>query len=337
MKLNKNLLALATAATFGLSGQAFAAGTAAGTSITNTAILSYTVNSSAVPTTSSVAGFEVDTKIDLTLIDNSGVVSGDAGSSNDLTYILTNTGNATQYFKLTSTEISPIFKLTSDDTTIADGVLSVPVDTPISFYMGATLPDAAADGSTETFEVSAKFSDIVGDPITIPTGIKNDNLIGVNYIVLAEETTDNGLTLANGATRDGGFAVSSDITVNAAALTGTKSVEVKTSTITDANGDTFTTNYAIPGSTVTYTVVIESSGTKDATGVTFSDDLANNAPDLDPSTITNISILDNSDLILAAANYTINNDGTDGNAINISLPNIPTGEKLTVTFDVDID
>lgn len=333
MKLNKNIMALATAAAFGLSGQAFAAGTPAGTSISNTAILSYTVNSTSVPTTSSDAVFQVDTKVDLTLTYDSGAVSGDAGSINDLYYTLTNTGNATQFFKLTSTQSSPVFKLDSDDSTITNGVLSVPVDTSISFYMGASIPDTTADGDSETFEVAANVSDSFGDPITIPTGDKNSNLTGVNYIVFAEETTDNTLTLANGTTRDGGYAVSSDITVNAAALTGTKTVTVKTSSITDSNGGTFTTDYAIPGATVTYSVVINSTGSKDATGVNFSDDLAAN---LDHTTITNITVLDNADAVLAATSYTINNDGTDGNAIDISLPDIPTGQKLTVTFDVNI-
>lgn len=338
MKLNKNIMALATAAAFGISGQTFAAGTPAETEIKNTATLSYTVNSSAVPTTSSEVVFDVDTKIDLTLTYDSGAVSGNAGSSNDLTYTIKNTGNAVQFFKLTSSETNPVFKLSTDDTTITNGVLSVPVDTPISFYMGATLTDAATDGSTETFEVAAKFSDGLGNSISIPSGDKNSNLTGVNYFVLAEAITDNLLTLANGTTRDGGFAVSSDITVNAAALTGTKSVSVKTSTITDSNGDTFTTTYAIPGSTVTYTIVINSTGTNDAEGVIFSDDLATTAPELDASSISNITVLDNADSALTVVtDYTINNDGTNGNAINISLPDIPTGEKLTVAFDVNID
>lgn len=65
MKLNKTLTALAVGASFGLSGQAFAAGTEAGTVITNTASMTYTVGSTPI-TESDDAKLTVDTKVDLT-------------------------------------------------------------------------------------------------------------------------------------------------------------------------------------------------------------------------------------------------------------------------------
>jgi len=338
MKMTKTLTALIAGAGLGLSGYAFSIGTDSGSTISNTATLSYTVNSTAVPSTSTQADFDVDTKVDLALVDNSGTPTADAGANQVLTYSLTNTSNKTLYFKLTSTATSPVFTSTTSGITVsANNVVQLLEDQTVNLSITVKVPDNAADNSTANFEVSAKVSDSAGDAITIPSGDKNSNLTGTEFIVLAEQTTDDGLSLANGDVRDGGFAVSSDITVNAPKLEATKTVTVKTSTIADTNSDTFTTTYAIPGATVTYTVVINSTGSKDAIGVTFTDDLATTAPDLDPTTIANITVLDNTDSALTATtDYTIQNDGTDGNPISISLPDIPQTEKLTVIFDINI-
>ena len=67
MKINKTLTALIAGASFGLSGQVFAEGTAAGTTITNTVTLGYTV--STVPQTDLTldVDFLVDTKVDFNL------------------------------------------------------------------------------------------------------------------------------------------------------------------------------------------------------------------------------------------------------------------------------
>lgn len=328
MKLNKTLTALAIGASFGLSGQAFAAGTPASTSITNTATMSYTVNSTAVPATSSQAKFSVDAKVNLTLTSDN-TPSADAGATTNLLYTLTNTGNDVMYYKLDSNG-SDLFKLSSDDSVIPNGVIQVPVDGSISFYLEQAVSDSAADGATESYVVNAKVSDAAGTYLTESTADKNLNQTNLDdtFLVFAEATTDNGLLLSGGTTRDGGFSTQGDITVNAPELSGTKTVVVKD----DGLGGTF----AVPGATVTYKIIINSTGTKTATGVIFADNLATNAPELDYSTIANIVVLDNTDTVLPIANYTVNDDGTTAGTINLSLPDMPTGEKLTVSFDIDI-
>jgi uncharacterized repeat protein (TIGR01451 family) len=331
MKINKTLTALIAGASLGLSGQAFAAGTLASTAVSNVATLSYTVNSSAVPSTSSQADFSVDAKVDLSLSSDN-TPSADAGATTTLIYTIENTGNATQFFKLDS-DGSDVFKLSSDDTVIVNGVLTLAPDAIVTFYLEQAVSDTAADGSTESYNVNARVSDVAGTYLAESTADKNasQTTLDDTFLVFAEATTDSALPLSGGTTRDGGFTAQGDITVSAPVLTGTKTVVVKD----DGLGGT--TPFAIPGATVTYTIVINSTGTKDATGVTFTDDLDTNAPDLDFTTISNIVVLDNADAALTVTtDYTVTNDGTAAGIISLGLPDITTGEKLTVSFDIDI-
>jgi uncharacterized repeat protein (TIGR01451 family) len=331
MKINKTLTALIAGASLGLSGQAFAAGTLASTAVSNVATLSYTVNLSAVPSTSSQADFSVDAKVDLSLSSDN-TPSADAGATTNLEYTITNTGNSTQFFKLDS-DGSDVFKLSVGDTVIVDGVLQLAPDAIVTFYLEQAVSDTAADGSTESYNVNARVSDAAGTYLAESTADKNasQTTLDDTFLVFAEATTDSALPLSGGTTRDGGFTAQGDITVSAPVLTGTKTVVVKD----DGLGGT--TPFAIPGATVTYTIVINSTGTKDATGVTFTDDLNTNAPDLDFTTISNIVVLDNADAALTVTtDYTVTNDGTAAGIISLGLPDITTGEKLTVSFDIDI-
>lgn len=340
MKMNKALTALVASAGLGLSGQALAAGTVADTIVTNTATMSYTVNATSVPSTSTQAQFHVDAKVDLTLLSNNNP-SVDAGQNGQLIYTLTNTGNAELNYKLDSNG-SDVFKLTADDSVITNGVLLVPIDGSIQFYLEQGVADNALDGDTIDYVVNARVSDAAGAYRSESTADKNASQANLDssYLVFAEATTDDGLALSGGTTRDGGFSTQGTINVSAPELTGTKTVVVKDDGLGGA------TPFAIPGATVTYTIVITSTGTKDATGVTFTDNLATNAPELDFTTITNIVVLDNADAPLTVVtDYTVVNDGTAAGLISLTLPNIPadtdgagpiTAEKLTVSFDIDI-
>ena len=100
MKINKTLTALIAGASFGLSGQAMAAGTTAGTDITNTVNLDYKVNSVQQEVVESDAVFKVDTRVDMTMTDNTGTSEVAPGSTVTYTYNLDNAGNDTLYFDL---------------------------------------------------------------------------------------------------------------------------------------------------------------------------------------------------------------------------------------------
>ena len=100
MKINKTLPALVAGASLGLSGQATAGGTTAGTDIVNTVSLGYTVNSTAQTPVTSTEQFKVDTKIDMTITSNTANADTAPGETIDLAYTLVNTGNEVQSFVL---------------------------------------------------------------------------------------------------------------------------------------------------------------------------------------------------------------------------------------------
>lgn len=109
MKLNKTLTALAVGASFGLSGQALANQSKAGTDITNSASLSYTVGQSTETNTeTNDSTFRVDEKIDFLLTPikaDSKVYPGLSADDEDryYTFKVTNEGNSDQIFKVEDT------------------------------------------------------------------------------------------------------------------------------------------------------------------------------------------------------------------------------------------
>lgn len=108
MKLNKNIMALATAAAFSFSGQAFAEGTAAGTTIQNTVTLGYTVNTVPQDNVTQNASFLVDTKVDFNLTnDESTTVKVTPNGNNYVsTFTLTSASNDTLDFDLSSADLA---------------------------------------------------------------------------------------------------------------------------------------------------------------------------------------------------------------------------------------
>ena len=108
MKLNKTLTALAVSASFGLSGQAFALGTIAGTDITNTVTLGYTVNTVAQTDLTQTATFKVDTRVEFTLtMDETETVKiTPKGTGYIANYTLTSTSNDELGFALSSSDLA---------------------------------------------------------------------------------------------------------------------------------------------------------------------------------------------------------------------------------------
>ena len=135
MKLNKTLTALAIGASFGLSGQAFAAGTPSGEQITNTVKLDYSVSGIDQNQLQDQAQFIVDNKIDMTfstaLSGASTVIPG-----NDIapSYTLVNEGNKAQSFKFELAELNNAF----DAPTISALTLDAASDASCS--VGGTAP-----------------------------------------------------------------------------------------------------------------------------------------------------------------------------------------------------
>jgi len=155
MKLNNKILALASVAAFGLSGQAMAIGTAAGTPITNEVTLNFKVGGATQVELKDDTGFMVDNKIIMALENNTPAANTTApGAIEIYTFRLRNDGNKTQTFKLnlentsvsTSTDIaipSVTYAITTQNvgtSTLSTDEMTVPVDGDVSYTATFVFP-----------------------------------------------------------------------------------------------------------------------------------------------------------------------------------------------------
>ncbi len=211
MKLNKTLTALAVTASFGLSGQAFAAGTVAGTDINNTVTLGYSVNSTTQTPVESVSGFKVDQKVDMTLTSNTGSADTAPGETIVLSYTLTNTGNKAQAFVLAlsdnnnadfapqSVTFHSAASATAGNQLANNKVATLAVDTPTTVFAKVTMTNNVNVGNGDTVEMLAKATALA------PTDTDGTNLLTQNiaddknanltteYVIFAEDASTNNL------------------------------------------------------------------------------------------------------------------------------------------------
>lgn len=171
MKLNKSIMALATAAAFGISGQAFAEGTLAGTSIDNTVTLGYTVNSVAQDDLTQNTAFLVDTKVDFALsdVETATVKVTPNGNNYVATFLLSSDSNDTLDFDLSTSDLangtqSFLAPLTVEDNFQLDANLSI-------FVEDGTTPgyQSAEDTATSVDDLAAE--DTVNVYVVVTTAI----------------------------------------------------------------------------------------------------------------------------------------------------------------------
>jgi uncharacterized repeat protein (TIGR01451 family) len=178
---------LAIAALFvGAADVAKAVGTLAGTTVSNTATVNYSVNAVAQPAITGSANFVVDRRIDLTLTTVPGTyVTVTPATNGVIPLLLTNTGNAPQNFLLAAANNgtdpyggTDTFDPTTNNVFVdanANGTYEPLTDT-------ATVVDTLAnDTSITVFIVSA-----------IPGGTPNAAIAAVTMTATARETTANG-------------------------------------------------------------------------------------------------------------------------------------------------
>ncbi|MBC7697747.1 MAG: hypothetical protein H7Z70_05200 [Bacteroidia bacterium] len=302
----KSLSIIAAAMLLGMSQSVWAAGTASSTIISNSASLSYTVGGTAqTPVTSddpSVAGiqatsFVVDNKINLTVakvdaarvsaVNNQVAATPLPNPPAYLTFTVTNNGNTTQDFKLTTTNpvvgsTDPFTGVTTFATSAcrvflesnANTTLQIGTDTEVSYinnlvadasqrvYLVCNTPLAATNGQTGTAGLVAEAVDATGTVAAQSASYTNAQLTAANTqagveIVAADiagtETPVDGL-------RDAKHSASDTYIIATAVLSVNKTV----STICDPfNGNSSPKN--IPGTAVQYAITIINSGSASAT------------------------------------------------------------------------
>jgi hypothetical protein len=279
------------------ASRGFAAGTAAGTTITNQATINYQVsgvNQTAVNSNS--YQFVVDRKINLTVAttDGAAVAVTPGTSGNVLTFTLQNTGNGTQDFALSATARSGGAGAFAGNDTVnaASVVVRVESGGTAGYQAGqdtATYVDELAADGTKTIYIVGDFStgsyvdgdkacyDLVaetrigggasalGGALTETAGADTVGSVDIVFADGQGSATAGSEDIA----RDAKYSALSDFEIAAAALTVTKSSAV----ISDPTNST-TNPKAIPGAVVEYTITISNAaGASTATSVTFSDSL----------------------------------------------------------------
>lgn len=244
-----------------------AAGTPAGTSIQNTAEVSYTLGSSTVTTTSNTSSVTVAEILDAVLTLAAATVQVSVGATNEeLVFTLTNTGNGTETFNLTALSAGVV----GDD---FDPTLAIPAiyfDTDnsgdfsaadVAYSAGVNDPVLAADASVRLIVVN-----------NIPNAAVNGNR-GRSQLTAAAATGFGDPGDSFGLVGDGGVEAVAGTTGGDAVLFGEYFVAdvlltaVKSQTILDQ----FNGARPLPGARISYQIVVTASGSGTAAATSFSD------------------------------------------------------------------
>jgi uncharacterized repeat protein (TIGR01451 family) len=312
-------------ATIGFSSPVMAVGTAAGTTISNTATATYDdPNGRPVVVPSNRVDIKVDELLDVTVAtaDPGDVVATPGSTNRVLSFTVTNTGNGSEAFRLTPT--STIGGDQFDPTTTSiildtngNGVYDPGVDTV--YTPGSNDPVLAPDASIRAFVLS-----------TIPAGV-NDLDRGIVELTAAS-TTGTGApgTSFAGQGQGGGDAV--------VGATGADGVDrgryiVQTARISFVKSasvaDPFGGAKSVPGSIITYTLVATISGTGSLANAAISDPIpANTTYQVGSITLEGSALTDATDGDVGRF---------DSNAVSVGLGTVNGGQTRTVTFRVRIN
>lgn len=301
-----------------------AAGTAAGTTISNTASATYTDGGgNPVNVPSNQVDIRVDEILNVTVVSaDPGDVAAAPGATNQiLSFTVTNTGNGSEAFRL-----SPINAIGGDNFDPAttslvidngDGVYNAatdtvyiagsndPVlapDTSVKIFVLSTVPGSATDGQRGATDLTATAVTGSGTP---GTSFAGQGQGGGDAVV--------GATTALG--RAGGFYI-----VNAATVTFVKSAAVL---------DPFGGSKAVPGAVITYTLVATVSGSGSLNNLAAGDPIPANTTYL-PNSITSQSAPLSDATDADAGEFA-------ANRVTVRFGNVPGGQTRTVTFKVTIN
>lgn len=351
MTNNRKLLGAVSAIALTALGAspALAAGTAAGSTITNTVSVNYQVGGLAQTATGASNTFTVDRKINLTVAElgttTTQVSPGQTAAVT--TFTVTNTSNATLDFALTvAQQVAGAGAHANTDTFDVSNVkIYLESGVTAGFDAGDTLitylDELPADGSKTVYvvaDVPLSLTTGAVAAVTLTATGREGGGATSQGIALTETTTANtagmDTVFADGAgstdaVRNADFSAKDDYTVLAAALTVSK---LSTIISDPLNGTSFPK--AIPGATIEYCIVVaNASGSATATSVAISDPL--------PTTVTYNSaygIFLNGTVTTGVCNT----DGSAGGAfssgtVSGTLSSVAASETKTLRFRATIN
>lgn len=305
------------------SSNAYAAGTLAGTDITNIATASYESGGSTVDIDSNAVVIKVDELLDVTAVssDPGDVITTNGATNAVSTFRVTNTGNGSEALRLTPNvagggdDFDPALVQVVLDTN-GNGVYDPGVDTV--YVAGTNDPVLAPDQNLTVFVLTnVPASQVDGDraqvgltaAATTGTGAPGTTFAG------AGQGGGNAVVGSTGADADAaGF-----LLVNAASVTLTKSASVV---------DPFGGTTSVPGSIITYTLVATVSGTGSLTNLAIND----------PIPVSSQYVVNSITLQGAAVTDPADADqgNFNGSRVSVALGNVPAGQTRTVTFRVRV-
>ncbi len=325
-----------------------AAGTTAGTDVSNTATLSFTVGGVAqTDVTSNTDTFVVDKKIDFVLTNNDAakitVVPGETGKIT--TWSITNEGNLAQKFSFTATQLTGGETVYGDADTQDTEVLTVESSTDGTTWTALTSLEIAPDATVSIrIKTDINIARVDGDVMNIQleavavtaggsveTATAGADTAGVVDTVLAEsadaitgDVKENGKYLAWG-----GYMVAAP----------NLSLAKDSCVISDSVNGISANAKRLPGAKILYILDINNVGTStDAIDVSITDVLP---ATLDASTITNLKQDDGqtacscSNGVVYSGGTAATNDGT-GSTLTVSGLTITKAKHNCVSFEVDI-
>ena len=307
-----------------ISGEAMAAGTRAGTTISNTARATYTVGVSTGQVDSNTNAIRVDEVLDTVVAwDNSADVPTTPGATSQvLRYRVTNSGNGEEAFALTT--VSTIGGDNYDPTVTqividSNGNGTYDPGTDTVYVAGAGDPVLQPDQTITVFVLS-----------TTPGSVNDGDRGGVQLKSAAKTGTGTPGTSFAGQGEGGGNAVvgstGADSEANGFYAVSAATVALaKSATVADPFGGTT----AVPGSTITYSIVATTAGSGTLPGLTITDAVPTGTTYVPGSITLNAAALTDA----ADADAAQFASGT----VTVALGNVPGGQTRTVTFKVTVN
>jgi uncharacterized repeat protein (TIGR01451 family) len=313
---------IGTLALASVSTPALAAGVAAGTFIENTATATYTSGTTTETVDSNTVTILVDELLDVTVssLDASAVPVGSGNSV--LSFELTNTGNGPEAFELTpdpavtGDDFDPTISLIAWDSN-GNNVYDAGIDTVIA--SGGATPSIAADDSLRIFVVvtlaGAPGDGDTADVRLTATAVTGSGPAGTRF---SGQGTGGGDAIVGASTAE------DDDTGTLIAEIGVVSL-VKSATILDP----FNGTDALPGSTVTFTLIASVTGAGSVSGLVVSDDIPTGT-----TYVTSSMTLDGDALTDGSGD---DEGEASSSAISVDLGTVDGGDSHTIEFSVTID
>ena len=316
-------IALALATTLASPTPAFAAGTRAGTTISNTATASFDNGSGTQTIDSNRVDLRVDERLDVTVASGnpSDVPTVPGATGQVLTFSVTNTGNGQEAFGLSTIanvggdNYDPVVTQIYIDN--GDGIFDSSTDT--LYAPGTNDPVLNPDQSVRVFVIA-----------TTPGAVVDGNRGIVTLVAAAKTGTGAPGTSFAGQGEGGGDAIvgstGADGQDNGAFRVAAATVTlVKSATVVDPFGG----SEPLPGATITYTITATVAGSGSVNGLAITDNIpANTAYVAGSIALGGSGLTDAADT--DAGDY-------NGTRIRVGLGTVAGGQTRTVTFQTRIN